>query len=199
MLTRAGWALTGLAALSVGLLAPGADRSVSDLGGDSFPAALLGLGSLAHLMLSAWVLLTVTLTLVRVPAPLLRAVTPRLLRRALFAGTASALALAPVHADQAATPGKPDHDLTGLRLPDRPVVGPPRITTEVAASTTVVVRAGDTLWAIAARSLPPGASDAEIARSCRGWHAANRDVIGDDPNLIFPTQRLVPPLGKDPT
>jgi hypothetical protein len=196
MLSRGGWALTGLAGLSVGLLGPGASRALGDLQGQSFPTALVGLGCLVQLTVASWVLLTVALSLAHAPAPLLRAVTPRLLRRALFVSTAGALALAPVHADQIAPSHPRQHDLVGLRLPDRPVASVARVATSPA---TVVVRPGDTLWAIAARSLPAGATDAEIARACATWHAANRDVIGDDPNLIFPMQRLVPPLGKDPT
>ena len=195
MLSRSGWVLTSLAGLSVGLLAPDAVAIAGDLNGKSFPAALLALGCLVQLALSSWVLLAVTVSMLRAPAPLVRVVTPRLLRRALFAGTVGALSLAPVHADQAAAPSRPAHDLTGLQLPDRPIASAPRVTSDAA----VVVRPGDTLWAIAARSLPAGATDAEIARACAKWHAANRDVIGDDPNLIFPMQRLVPPLGKDPT
>jgi len=194
MLSRGGWALTGLAGLSVGLLVPDTDRTIADLQGPSFSAALLGLGSLVQLVLSSWVLLTVALALAHAPAPLVRAVTPRLMRRALFAGAASALALSPVHADRAVTPAH--HDVAGLRLPDRPIAAPPRVD---AGPTVVVVRPGDTLWAIAARSLPAGATDAQIADSCAQWHAANREVIGDDPDLIFPTQRLISPLGKDPT
>lgn len=196
MLSRGGWALTALAGASVALLAPGTAGAISDIQGQSFPAALLGLGSLVQLTLSSWVLLTVALSLVQAPAPLVRAVTPRLLRRALFASAAGALALTPVHADRAVAPSRPAHDLTGLRLPDRPIASPPRTVADPAA---VVVRPGDTLWAIAARHLPAGATDAEIVRACARWHAGNRDVIGADPNLIFPTQRLAPPLGKDPT
>jgi hypothetical protein len=190
--------LTSLAGLSVGLLVPDAVATAGDLGGASFPAALLALGCLVQLALSSWVLLAVAVSLARAPAPLVHAVTPRLLRRALFAGTIGALALAPVHADQVAAPGRPVHDLTGLQLPDRPIASAPRVSKDPDPA-AVVVRPGDTLWAIAARSLPVGATDAEIARACTRWHAANRDVIGDDPNLIFPMQRLVPPLGKDPT
>ena len=197
MLSRAGWMLTGLAGSSMILLAPDANHAVSELHGPSFSAALLGLGTLVQLAISAWVLLPVVLVLVHAPAPLVRAISPRLLRRALFAGTAGALAMAPVHADRVMPPGGPaGHDPVGLRLPDRPVAAPPRVT---AAPAAVVVRPGDTLWAIAARSLPAGATDAQIAHACAQWHAANRDVIGDDANLIFPMQRLTPPLGKDPT
>ena len=194
MLSRGGWALAGLAALSVGLLAPDAYQTIADLRGQSFSAALLGLGCLVQLVLSSWVLLTVALALVHAPAPLVRAVTPRVLRRALFAGAAGALALSPVHADRVVTPAR--HDLAGLQLPDRPTASPPRVG---AGPTAVVVRPGDTLWAIAARSLPTGATDNQIAEACARWHTANRDVIGDDADLIFPKQRLTPPLGKDPT
>jgi hypothetical protein len=63
----------------------------------------------------------------------------------------------------------------------------------------VVVRPGDSLWRIAARQLaarsgataPPTA--AQIAREWPRWYAANRAVIGPDPNLIYPGQRLTPP------
>jgi nucleoid-associated protein YgaU len=59
------------------------------------------------------------------------------------------------------------------------------------------VRPGDTLWGIAGRSLPDGATDAEVAGATRAWHRANRDVIGDDPDLIVPEQILEPPAAKD--
>lgn len=200
MLSRAGWVLTALAAVSVALLAPSAAATAADLRGESFPDALLALGCVVQLALSTWVLLVAGLSLVRAPAPLLHAVTPRLLRRALFAGTVGALALAPVHADRGSAPSRPQHDLTGLQLPDRPLgAAAAGRAASHASGSPVVVRPGDTLWAIAARSLPGHATDAEIARACAQWHAANRDVIGDDPDLIFPMQRLVPPLGKDPT
>lgn len=195
MLSRGGWALTVLAGASAALLGPDVAGAVSDVRGESFPAALLGLGCLVQLALSSWVLLTVALALVHAPAPLMRAVTPRLLRRALFAGAAGALALTPVHADRVVAPSRPAHDPAGLRLPDRPTASVPRVDADPAA---VVVRPGDTLWAIAARHLPAGATNAEIARACSRWHAANLDVIGPEPNLIFPTQRIHPPLGKDP-
>jgi LysM domain len=57
-----------------------------------------------------------------------------------------------------------------------------------------VVRRGDTLWDIAARHLGPTASDAEIARDWPRWYAANRAVIGSDPNLLRPGQLLGAPL-----
>ena len=57
----------------------------------------------------------------------------------------------------------------------------------------VTVRRGDSLWAIAARHLGPGASDAQIAREWPRWYAANRDVVGDDPDLLVAGQQLRPP------
>jgi len=57
-----------------------------------------------------------------------------------------------------------------------------------------VVRRGDTLWSIAAGRLGPEAPAAEIDDEWHRWLAANRDVIGPDPDLILPGQLLRPPL-----
>lgn len=57
----------------------------------------------------------------------------------------------------------------------------------------VVVKRGDSLWAIAARQLGPTASDVDIALHWPKWYAANRNVIGDDPGLLIPGQILHPP------
>lgn len=58
----------------------------------------------------------------------------------------------------------------------------------------VTVAAGDCLWAIAARRLPIGASATQIDTAWRQWYAANRSVIGADPDMLIPGQRLHPPL-----
>jgi nucleoid-associated protein YgaU len=55
------------------------------------------------------------------------------------------------------------------------------------------VRPGDCLWRIAARALPRGAPDARIAREWPRWWAANRSVIGPDPDVIRPGERLTAP------
>jgi resuscitation-promoting factor RpfA len=57
----------------------------------------------------------------------------------------------------------------------------------------VTVQAGDSLWSLAAARLGPAATAGQIAAAWPGWYAANRHVIGDDPSLIFPGQRLRPP------
>ena len=54
----------------------------------------------------------------------------------------------------------------------------------------VVVRRGDTLWGIAARHLGQQATSADIAEEWPRWYAANRDLIGADPDLILPGQEL---------
>ena len=58
----------------------------------------------------------------------------------------------------------------------------------------VVVRPGDTLWAIARADLPRHADEGAIARRVREIHQANRSVIGPDPDLIRPHQRLRMPV-----
>lgn len=62
----------------------------------------------------------------------------------------------------------------------------------------VVVHRGDSLWSIAAERLGPGASDAEVARAWPRWFEANRDRVGDDPDVILPGQVLRVP-GPDRT
>jgi LysM repeat protein len=57
----------------------------------------------------------------------------------------------------------------------------------------IVVAPGDTLWSIAARHLGPHASGAAITAAWHDWYAANRAVIGPNPSLIHPGQRLSPP------
>ncbi|HEY6934577.1 MAG TPA: LysM peptidoglycan-binding domain-containing protein [Marmoricola sp.] len=80
--------------------------------------------------------------------------------------------------------------LTGLPLPDRQRGTPGAPPADHPREHWVEVRPGDTLWAIAARSLPAGADLGAVARRCRHIHRSNRAVIGDDPDLIRPGQRL---------
>ena len=72
----------------------------------------------------------------------------------------------------------------------------PRLPMKSGPSVVVVVP-GDTLWDLAERSLrragrPPPA-DAQIAVAWPQWWAANRDAVGDDPDLLLPGTVLVPP------
>jgi hypothetical protein len=56
-----------------------------------------------------------------------------------------------------------------------------------------VVHQGDSLWRVVQRVLGPEASDAEVALAWPRWYAENRGMIGADPGLILPGQRLRPP------
>lgn len=83
-------------------------------------------------------------------------------------------------------PFVPDPSPTGP-----PVSGPPEVGDPIDG--VVVVAAGDSLWAIAADRLGPGAEDPMVASAVSDWYAANRALIGPDPDLIHPGQRLTPP------
>lgn len=65
----------------------------------------------------------------------------------------------------------------------------------------VVIATGDTLWALAAESLEAAGeapSTARIAAAWPSWWAANRAVIGDDPDLLRPGAVLsAPPPESD--
>lgn len=61
----------------------------------------------------------------------------------------------------------------------------------------VRVRPGDSLWALAQASLPAAATDADVDRAWRALWAANRDVVGPDPDLIRPGTLLRRPTPKE--
>jgi len=201
-LSISGWALGGLSTAAVALLGPDASRLVDDLGGASFSDAALAVASLSVLGIASWSLLVIAAVLLGASSRLVAAITPAGLRRALLAGAAGALTIAPAHAEQQVAPHAAQHSVTGLSLPDRPEAASSRPAPRAApgaptAAGLVRVRPGDTLWAIARRNLPQTASTAEIAAATRAWHRANREVIGDDPDLIVPAQLLAPPSAKD--
>lgn len=115
---------------------------------------------------------------------------------AAFAG------LAPAHASES-QPSAPAQALDGLPLPDRTIDGPRRQPTGPTPA-VVIVRPGDSLWLIARRLLPGHAANADVAGVVARLHARNRTVIGADPDLIRPGQRLEVPTGAshdfpDPT
>ncbi|MDF9748859.1 LysM peptidoglycan-binding domain-containing protein [Arthrobacter sp. ES3-54] len=57
----------------------------------------------------------------------------------------------------------------------------------------VTVRFGDSLWSIAAATLGPFASDADIAKEWPRLYAGNRGTIGANPHFLRPGQVLVLP------
>jgi hypothetical protein len=112
-------------------------------------------------------------------------------------------AAAPVWPGQDRTPRGPALD--GLPLPARPPTPARRHRPAPApappspAGAVVVVRPGDSLWSIARAMLPPTASGAAVQRRVRALYLANRSLIGEDPDLIRPAQRLRVPLGNQET
>jgi len=99
-----------------------------------------------------------------------------------------------------AAPDRPDRAdaLSGLPLPQR-AVGPAR--TARPAVRVVAVRRGDSLWALAAADLAPGASADVITEGWQLIYRRNRGVIGADPDQIRPGQLLRLPhlTTKEPT
>lgn len=63
-----------------------------------------------------------------------------------------------------------------------------------ACAVTRVVRPGDSVWALAAQSVPSG-DPARIDRATDRIYAANRSIIGPNPALVQPGMRLCVPRG----
>jgi nucleoid-associated protein YgaU len=87
-------------------------------------------------------------------------------------------------------------------MPSRPTI--PRNHETLPATTKAVerthlVRSGESLWSITRNYLGQDASNAQVARAWPSLWAANRAVVGADPSLVFPGQRLTIPatLGVD--
>jgi LysM repeat protein len=155
--------------------------------GDSFATALVWGCAAAVALVTCWLWVVATV----VTADVLRGLAT--VRRGIPAGVRTALLVlggaaiagglaSPVLAAGQGPAGP--QVLAGLRLPERVAVGP----AAVAAPRVPAVRVapGDTLWDIAARRLGAGSSWPAI-------YALNRDVIGPDPGVITPGQRLVLP------
>ena len=97
------------------------------------------------------------------------------------------LPTAPVASSPYASGAPDDPSDDSVHLPGstpRGVLGP---------GSEVVVRAGDTLWTLAAAQLGPLATDLEIAQLWPRWFQANRAVIGNNPNVLLPGQILRAP------
>jgi nucleoid-associated protein YgaU len=198
-------ASAGLGLVGVGTRSSvsGAPRTASALRATPLDVALTDLAALALLACAAWMWLVTTMVVgeavrgrdcgVRAPRGV-----PAGVRRVVLAACGVALAGALVQPSQAAGPhGPAPHHrsgpvLAGLPLPDRAVA------TSSPRPRTVLVRPGDTLWSIAADDLPAGSPDARVAARWRAIYAANSSLIGPDPDVIVPGQRLRLP-GKDPS
>lgn len=95
--------------------------------------------------------------------------------------------------------------LVGLALPERAVAPPPahhthqtRQTRRAEPRLTYVVRPGDSLWSIAHDHPDDADHAASVDQRWRAIWLANREVVGDDPDLIIPGQALRLPTTQDP-
>lgn len=100
---------------------------------------------------------------------------------------------APATTPAGSTPTPTGPETTEPTGPTAVETGPSR-TTAAAAPGQVVVQAGDTLWGLAAQSLPAGASDAAVATTWPQWWETNRAVVGEDPDQLWPGQVLQAPV-----
>ena len=146
------------------------------------PAALLQLTTLVFLGVAVWAALVALLASWRPTKRIAMALTPRLIRAAVFTTVSGTLVISPAGAAS---------DLDGLPFPDRGVTSTP--TTPTALGSDHVVRPGESLWGIAAGTLTPDATAAQLASASASWYDANRAEIGPDPDLILPGQQLTAP------
>lgn len=149
----------------------------------------------------------------RRPGRALPVALPRVVRRAVLLACGAAACAGLAAPAQAATGHHTEPDaaataplLDGLPLPDRPTGRGPRHPSVAARPApaalpapahrvaSVVVRPGDTLWSVAQHALPGPSGDAAVAHRWQRVYALNRGVVGPDPDLIRPGQRLrLPP------
>ena len=206
--------------VALGWAAPDALRPLAS-GYPSFTDLLVGVLSAIAVCAYCWLALTAVLTVVAASSSVVsgmaaraaQRLAPTAWRETVLAACGCAVAVLPVTtawgvgvvqptaaaaAGSTAAVGGGDRGgehpgpLAGLPLPDRPVAG--RTSPQL-----VVVRPGDSLWAITARELGPYASDARIAHRWPQWYRANRDVIGADPDLILPGTVLQSPPAPSQT
>lgn len=91
-----------------------------------------------------------------------------------------------------ATPPAPQITARPAAPPESPPPAPLPPSTSPTTSTCTVVP-GDSLWSIAARRLGKGATATRVAHYWPRVYAHNSSVVGDDPSLIHPGQRLTLP------
>jgi hypothetical protein len=80
--------------------------------------------------------------------------------------------------------------IAGLAFPDLPDAGTASVSPQ-----RHTVRRGDSLWSIARDELAAGAPDSAVCGEVAAIYAANRALIGPDPDLILPRTQLTLPGG----
>lgn len=206
------WLAVSAAALASAAAVPGAWQAVADRPGR--PGAevdLLVAACATGLAVSlGWLWMITTVTVAGVLVGSGRPAAPRGATRRLVLLACGVVVVAGSGTPALATDGDADGAtlLAGLPMPDRavaPAAEAPRQPevrlaarpAPVDASQTYVVRPGDSLWSIADSHPEPGTSASVHERWQAIWQA-NRDVVGDDPDLILPGQALRLPGSHHP-
>jgi hypothetical protein len=210
------WAAVSAAAAATGGWAAGGVRP-ADLADPRFEMVLPALASGVVCLCAAWAWLVTTAVVLAAlrhrgghERPAVVRGVPRWAARVLLAACGVAVLTAvPAHAGPGAGPGEPGLD--GLPYPDRATGAVHRAEARHAAAgllprprpepgplDAVRVRPGDSLWSISAERLGRDADAAAIAQHTAALHALNRPVVGDDPDLIRPGQRLRLPPSPPP-
>ncbi len=185
--------------------------AVGALAGEDVTAPVIALLSLVAWVLAGWLLVATALTACsrlpgvggRAGAAVLQRVAPATVRRclevALGLTVATGVAAGPAAASYAGGGAGPALPAAGAvsstPLLDWPTTQPP-VDQPAPWAEPVVVRPGDSLWALAERSLPEGATKAQVAATWPAWWSANRHVIGQDPDLLRPGAVLTPPASR---
>jgi hypothetical protein len=192
------WLAVTVAAVAAGRTVPAAWRAAgggAPAGGAVADAIVAGCATVLAVALG-WLWLVTSATVGQLLAGASPAGAGATRRLVLLACGAAVVAGTAVPA-QAETGGGAEH-LAGLSLPERAVApatrspGPraravPGARRDAGAVERYVVRPGDSLWSIA-RAHPADGDDVELR--WRAIWAANRDVVGTDPDLIHPGQAL---------
>lgn len=186
-------AVTAAAAGVSGLAVPAVVASAPLDSSTGFLDLLVGACAAASLVAGGWLWVITTDVVARVllagrPERVVvrRAGAVRLLLLTVC-GVAALGTAAPAAADDSRPITPPS--LSGLPLPDRPS-GDAAPVRDDRPSHRHLVRPGDSLWAIAEERLGGGATAGEVADHWHRIYERNADVIGPDPDVILPGQRL---------
>ncbi|MGF9762777.1 LysM peptidoglycan-binding domain-containing protein [Microvirga sp. 0TCS3.31] len=194
------WLGVTTASASAAHAVPGTWRAVAGAtGAGTIPQALVAACATGLALSLAWLWLVTSVTVAEVVAGAVPRSGGATRRLVLLACGAAAVAGTTVPAQ--ASGGDGVEVLVGLPLPERAVTPAPtgRQGAPATAPTarSYVVRSGDSLWSIA-RGHPAAGTDVET-RWRAIWHH-NRDVVGNDPDLIHPGQSLrLPGTDIDPS
>ena len=184
------WLGVTAAAAAAARTVPGTWRAAADeSAAGAVPHLLVAACATGLVMSLAWLWIVTTVTVAEVvtgSAPRRGGATRRLVLLACGAAVVAGTAL-----PAQATGGDGVDVLVGLPLPERVVApatsGRPHAPAAATTSDAYVVRSGDSLWSIA-RAHPAPDTDVETRWQAIWRH--NRDVVGDDPDLIHPGQAL---------